>query len=170
MTEKRSSTRESAQLDLLMPDLDQGVGARQASTTSPRRGGGYRDVCTTVNFQKKRSAPQKSGALDDPRFAELRRMGLQRVWLEVASAIGVDAFLMMWRILDGDPVSQQNETYMRVRLRRYRSYLRFQRNRLIETLASQGVEPHEIRRRLEQQLGEKLSLRHIQRHASEGKL
>lgn len=40
--------------------------------------------------------------LPDPRLNEMREMGLQSVWIEVAEAIGVDAFLKMWWELDVD--------------------------------------------------------------------
>lgn len=97
-------------------------------------------------------------------------MGLQRVWLDVADAIGADAFLTLWRILDADPSTQHNDTSLRISLRVYRSYLRFQRNRYIEALASQGVPVPEIKRRIERQLCETVSLRHITRLAAGAKL
>ncbi|MBI3140988.1 MAG: hypothetical protein HYZ19_03890 [Rhodocyclales bacterium] len=99
----------------------------------------------------------------DPRLDELRRMGLQRVWIDVAEAIGIDAFLTMWRVLDADPMSWHNDTILRLRLRPYHSYLRFQRNRYIEALAAQGLRPDEIQVRLQRQLCESVSVRHIQR-------
>jgi hypothetical protein len=35
-------------------------------------------------------------ASPDPRIEELQRMGLQRLWLDVAKAIGVDALLKLF--------------------------------------------------------------------------
>ena len=94
-------------------------------------------------------------------------MGLPRTWLQVAEAIGVDAFLQMWRILDQDE-SMLVSGHLRgagmvieVRLRPYRSYLRFQRNRYIETLAALKVPCATIREMLKRQLGEEISERHI---------
>jgi hypothetical protein len=97
-------------------------------------------------------------------------MGLPRVWLRVAEAIGIDAFLATWRILDADPSTWHNETILRVRLRPYRSYLRYQRNRYIEALTAQGLKPEEIQRRLQRQLGESVSHRHITRLGKGDKL
>lgn len=135
----------------------------------PPGGGGYQDVCTVLEFEKKPPARKKNAAAD-PRLDELRRMGLPRVWLQVAEAIGVDAFLATWRILDADPATWHNETILRVRLRPYRSYLRYQRNRYIEALTAQGLKPDEIRQRLRKQLGEDVSHRHITRLAKADRL
>lgn len=97
-------------------------------------------------------------------------MGLPRVWLQVSEAVGVDAFLKMWRIIDADPSAWHNDTILRVRLRPYRSYLRYQRNRYIEALTAQGLKPDEIQRRLRKQLGEDVSHRHITRLAKADKI
>lgn len=200
MEQKRSSGRESAQLDLFETCTNMGhglcqctnmvpslcpirkstdrvvectalvrVGGRQEAGASAPQGGGYPDICNVLEFQKKRPR-QKNGAARDVRLDELRKMGLQRVWLDVAEAIGADAFLAMWRIIDADPATQHNDTSLRLSLRVYRSYLRFQRNRYIEALATQGVPPLEIKRRLERQLCETVSLRHITRIAATAKL
>lgn len=87
-------------------------------------------------------------------------MGLPRTWLQVAEAIGIDAFLAMWRILDADE-SLHEDNMVQAHLRPYRSYLRFQRNRYIETLASLRVPCATIREMLKRQLGEEISERHI---------
>lgn len=87
-------------------------------------------------------------------------MGLPRTWLQVAEAIGVDAFLAMWRILDADE-SLHEDNMVKAHLRPYRSYLRFQRNRYIETLAALKVPCATIRDMLKRQLGEEISERHI---------
>lgn len=162
MNEKRSTEHENAQLTLLLGTNEQGVGARQAAPTLPHGGGGYLDICMGLEFQKKRD-PAEKNAPRDPRLDDMQRMGLPRVWMLVAEAIGADAFLATWRILDSDPSSWHNETILRVRLRPYRSYLRYQRNRFIEMLAAQGLKPDEIKRRLRLQLGEDVSDRHILR-------
>lgn len=169
MDQKRSPRQEIAQLLLPLPEPAGGVGGRQAEEPSSPRGGGYPDICTVLEFQKKRPR-RKNGADRDVRLDELHKMGLQRVWLDVAEAIGADAFLTMWRIIDADPSSQHNDTSLRLSLRVYRSYLRFQRNRYIEALAAQGVSPQEIKRRLQRQLCESVSLRHITRIAATAKL
>lgn len=163
MEEKRSQDNESAQLSLLPGLQPGGVGARQTPQPLPPGGGGYLDVCTVLDFQKKAEDSKKTAPPADPRLDELRRMGLPRVWLRVAEAIGIDAFLTTWRILDADPSTWHNETILRIRLRPYRSYLRYQRNRYIEALTAQGLKPEEIQRRLQRQLGESVSHRHITR-------
>ncbi|OHC66530.1 MAG: hypothetical protein A2040_10725 [Rhodocyclales bacterium GWA2_65_19] len=163
MEEKRSQKQENAQLSLLPGALPDGVGARQTPQAKPPRGGGYQDVCTVLDFQNPPSGAKKNAPPDDPRLEELRRMGLSRVWLRVAESIGIDAFLATWRILDADPSTWHNESILRVRLRPYRSYLRYQRNRYIEALTAQGLKPPEIKRRLQRQLGETVSHRHITR-------
>lgn len=163
MEEKRSQEHESAQLSLLPDYQTGGVGARQGAPALPPGGGGYQDVCTVLDFQKKPADSKKTGPAGDPRLDDLRRMGLPRVWLRVAEAIGTDAFLATWRILDADPSAWHNETILRIRLRPYRSYLRYQRNRYIEALTAQGLKPDEIQRRLQRQLGETVSHRHITR-------
>jgi len=112
--------------------------------------------CTILNFGK--NAGQKKR---DPRIDELRQMGLQRVWLEVAEAIGVDNFLMMWRILDSDQASICDDGRLLMPIRNYRTFLRYQRNRYIESLDSMGHKPPEIQKKLKDQLCEQISIRHI---------
>ncbi len=90
-------------------------------------------------------------------------MGLPRTWLRVASAIGVDAFLAMWRILDSECGDIQPGEVLRVHLRRYRSYLRYQRNRLIESLYAEGKNPDEIKAHIRSVLSENVSPAHISR-------
>ncbi len=170
MIEKRSPEQESAQLQLLLDTQTPGVGARQTPPPFPHGGGGYLDICTAANFGKKTAGAEKNAPARDPRLDDLQRMGLPRVWMLVAEAIGADAFLATWRILDSDPSSWHNETILRVRLRPYRSYLRYQRNRFIEALVSQGLKPDEIKRRLRMQLGEDVSDRHILRLAKADRL
>jgi hypothetical protein len=112
----------------------------------------------------------RPGAPPDPRLAELRRMGMQHYWVEVAEAVGVDAFLAMWRIIDRQKSLQLDPagSGSLVHLRSYDSYLRFQRNRWIECLAEAGVPTKEIRRRVAEQIGENLTERHIYRLRKRG--
>jgi len=158
MEEKRSSDHETAQPDL----FDQGVGARQASSNLPPGGGGYQQTCTAPKFSAR---PAESKKTRDPRLDELQRIGLKRVWLDVAEEIGVDAFLAMWRILDADESSRHKEGFLQIHLKLYKSFLRYQRNRYIEALAGQGYKPVEIQQSLTRQLREPVSLRHIARLA-----
>ena len=172
--EKRSSGQKVAQGVLDLGPAPEGWGPGTAPAPLPPGGGGDLKVCTAVDFQKSARGAEKNAAPapidEDPRLDELRRMGLQRVWINVAAEIGVDAFLAAWRVLDADPATQHTDTSLRVSMRVYRSYLRYQRNRYIEALAAQGVSPPEIRKRLDRQLREQVSLRHISRIAGAAKL
>jgi hypothetical protein len=163
MNEKRSSIEENAQFSL----FEEGVGARQACPPPSPPGGGYQETCTVLKFSARPPEAKKNA---DPRLDELARMGIQRVWLEVAEAIGVDAFLTVWRILDAEPASHHKEGRLQLNLKLYRSYLRFQRNRYIEALARKGLKPLEIQWHLNRQLRESVSLRHISRIADGDRL
>lgn len=135
------------------------VGARQASMRLPQRGGGYPDVCTI--FGAAVPAPNAAGA-DDPRIDELRIVGIPRIWIRVARVIGFDAFVSMWQVLmQATHVDQRS----RVVVPNYTRYLRFQRNRLIRQLVSEGHGVDEIREVVKQVTGEVVSESHI-RHAS----
>lgn len=153
---KRSSAREIAR-------SSEGVGGRQASSIPSAGGGGYLNKCTVLNFDP--DAEQKKR---DPRLDELREMGLPRPWVEVGEAIGVDALMKTWRILDRDQSSHSENGRMLVPMRRYSTFLRYQRNRYIEALNSQGMKPKEIREKINAQLGEQLSLCHILRITKQG--
>lgn len=156
MSDKRSLEGKNAQPDL----FDDGVGARQEDAHPPAGGGGYQETCRVLNFSARPPAPKNGG---DPRLSELEQMGLQAVWLNVAAEIGVDAFLSMWRVIDADPASHNKEGFLQLGLKNYRSYLRFQRNRYIESLAAQGLKPLDIRLHLARHFRESVSLRHISR-------
>lgn len=156
--EKRSSEREIVKPDTHQADLFNGVGGRHSPTHSPAGGGGYQNICTVLNF-----SPDGEQKKRDPRLDELREMGLQRVWLDVAEEVGVDAMLKTWRILDRAHASAGDEGRFMVPMRSYGSYLRFQRNRYIEALDALGLKPKEIRDKLSKQLCEQISIRHISR-------
>ena len=163
MSDKRSSEWKNAQPDL----FEGGVGARQEDAPPPAGGGGYLETCRVLNFSARPPA-QKNGG--DPRLNELEQMGLQAVWLNVAAEIGVDAFLTMWRVVDGDPASHNKEGFIQISLKNYRSYLRYQRNRYIESLAAQGLKPLDIRRYVARHFRESVSYRHISRISCGDKL
>lgn len=155
---KRNSEHESGKSDTAQGDQVQGVGGRQGSIPSLAGGGGYQDICSVLNFD-----PTTEQKKRDPRLAELREMGLQRMWLDVAEEIGVDALLKMWRILDQDKASIGDDGRLLVPLRSYSTYIRYQRNRYIESLATMGMKPREIQEKLNAQLCEQISIRHISR-------
>lgn len=152
---KRRAWDASQQLDWVGHEDVQGVGARQPEAHAPAGGGGYLDECTT---------PQ---VWADVKLRELADMGLPRVFLDVAVAIGYDNFLTMWKILDADYERRDNTDgrMIEIEMRRFRSFRRFQRNRFIESLAP-FMECEAIRDRVEDELGENLSLHHVRRLAN----
>lgn len=156
MNVKRHSAHEIAQADLFGASVSPGVGARQASDRFPAGGGGYQDMCGTQNF----SCPSQ-----DPRFAELRRIGLPRMWLILAETVGFDAFLEVWRRLtiEGEDSGYARETggVKMPSLRSYDAYLRYQRNRYIDALAARGLKPAEVRRAVARNLSEPLDEKHV---------
>jgi hypothetical protein len=147
-----------------------GVGGRRGPAPVSTRGGGYQDNCNVFEFDV--GVKKIAG---DPRLDELASMGLPEYWLQVAAYLGVDAFLGMWRILDANrnsiPAASSNgANSMAPTLRTYSNYLRFQKNRFVETLAAQGVEPKEIQKRVENQLCESISIVHIRRLTQKNKI
>ncbi len=132
----------------------EGVGGRHGSRSPTGQGGGYQDICTALNTPLEKKS--------DARLAELRDVGLSRVWLTVAEVIGVDAFLDAWKVLDQQATHinpGQREIYVPL----FASYLRFQRNRFILALADHGTSVDEIRRKVRTVLCEDISARHITR-------
>ena len=93
---------------------------------------------------------------------ELRRVGLSRVWLDVAQLGGPSRFLEVWRKLDREELIEQ-EGRLRLTIPRFRLYLRYQRNRYIEELTRAGYGATEIRERVQTELGETISLAHVWR-------
>lgn len=181
MRDRRSAARAQAwdQLDLLA-DVD-GVGGRLAQGHGQAGGGGYLDGCTPSehrqrppkNFAKTFTAAANGNLA--PReaalLAELDQMGLPRVVLQVAHAIGFDNFMAAWSILDGaHEIRTDNDSGIYVRLPRLNAYRRFQRNRFIETLAALGYSQPEISRQVKRELGEDVSDRHIWRLMAAGRV
>ena len=160
--DKRSSTRR-AELRALGHDAKpQGVGGRRAPVEIPTGGGGYLGTCTVLNFE----IPVPKNNCDDARINELRIMGLPTILIHCAELLGFEAFLLLWRTLDAEPSLRTNKGDLAIRMRPFRSYLRFQRNRYIETLAGAGMDIREIQEQLRRELCEKVSCRHILRIAT----
>jgi len=105
------------------------------------------------------SAPGKF----DTRRAEFVDMGLGAVWLALIDTIGVDSFLAVWRILDAHPPHWHDSGRLRIEIRRYCAYLRFQRNRYVEALYQAGTPLPEIKRRVDLAFGENLTEAHLSR-------
>lgn len=155
VSERRNSRRETAQFDLFDGAAGAGVGARQAESSAPGGGGEYLEICGHSNFE----------VSNDPRFDELRRLGLPRAWMMIAETVGFDAWLAVWRMLSA---AEFNEWVRRdtggtrmPMLRSYDSYLRFQRNRYIEALKARGLGVSEVARAVARNLHERLDESHV---------
>ena len=137
------------------------MGGRRPPGTPAPGGGGYLSSRTAPNLRIAAAADR------DARLDELRELGLTAIWIEVAESIGYDAFMRLWQILDRefDRTDPAPGVFIRVQLRRYSSYLRFQRNRYIESLADAGLSTNEIHRRLRADLCETVTPGHIGRIA-----
>lgn len=173
-----------AQLDLL--DGGHGVGARQPGSAAQPGGGGYLNVCTppevakglekkiAKNFRFPQTEKFGQAAVDPREMAlldELEAMGLSRVMLQIAHAIGVDHFMAMWQILDSSyEAMTDNDSGIYIRLQRLSAYRRYQRNRFIEAMAAMGKSQPEISRMVKRELGESMTDRHIFRLMSKGKV
>ncbi|CAM8627682.1 hypothetical protein MCEMSHM24_02736 [Comamonadaceae bacterium] len=182
MSELRSGKRAQAwdQLDLLTPDGSppHGVGGRQACEAAQGGGGGYLNGCTPpkaalrgskkiANFFASPTTEPREAAL----LAELDAMGLSRVMLQVAHAIGFDNFMAMWQILDGSyEALADNDSGIYIRLQRLSAYKRYQRNRFIEAMVRMGMTQPEISRAVKRDLGEEVSDRHIFRLMAGGRV
>lgn len=156
MMERRSTNDAGTQIDWVQQVTGQGVGGRQAHAARTARGGGYLHECTPSQLLA--SGP------DGPRLRELEEMGLPGMWLEMAHQIGYDNFLTVWRMLDAEyERGGESGSMIRLHMRRYSSFQRFQRNRFIESLAAEGLPDSVIRERVKCEIGDELSLSHIQR-------
>ena len=135
-----------------------GVGARQASTLPPPEGGGYLNTYRFCELEN-RDFEKKS----DPRLRQLYEVGLSSTMLQIATEIGVDNFLKMWEILDKDESLWSDSGGLLVRIRRFRSWLRHERNRFIKDLASSGERDDCIKKRVATQFGDNLHSTSISR-------
>lgn len=154
MSQTRSAARAGVQLDWVGQVPVQGVGVRQERASLAGRGGGYLGECTPLQV------------LTDARLRELDEMGLPGIWLALAQSIGYDHFMVMWRLMDAEQAMlADEETMIHVKIRRYSSFKRYQRNRYVETLVAEGLSDTEIRQRIRCELGEDLSISHIGRLA-----
>lgn len=157
MDEKRNPTAGTAQSDLFGLPSTPTPGARQVAPPTPAGGGGYLPTRGFQNFEQ--------DAAVDPRFAELRRLGLPAAWLIVAESVGVDAFLEVWRRLSSEEFSEYvrrdtGGTRMPT-LRSFDSWLRYQRNRYVAALARRGFSSAEVRRAVQRNLRESLDEKHV---------
>lgn len=144
-----------------LPGMDaQGWGLGSDASPSPAWWGGYPDVCTDFEF----SEIGEKKIIRDPRLDDLAAMGLQRAHLDVAAAVGVDNFIVLWKIYDADQrYSDDADSRLRVCFPRFSLYNRFQRNRYAELLFRAGKSVAEVSQRIEKYMCEKLTERHVLR-------
>lgn len=145
-----AADRRSAEAAACTPG--QGVGGRQALPSPRPGGGGYLD---------ERTPPEV--AAPDLRLREFAEIGLSATWLKVAGLLGYDTFVELWRLLSSDPALRDDDNQIALRLRPFDRYERYQRNRYIETLVAAGLDAHTIWSRIQTDIGERLSLRHVKR-------
>ena len=160
-TEKRSGTRRTGPPGAGHPSHQAAqpppLGGRQPSPPPPPRGGGYQDSCSSAQLAV--GAPAR--AARDPRIEELRRVGIGRVWIKVAEAVGFEPFLLVWQTLASDTSVLDERS--RVLVPSPTRYQLHQRNLLIKTLAQEGVGVEEICERVNRALGERLSAKRVKR-------
>ena len=152
---KRSSSNGIEFVDVQEQGSAQGVGGRQEDRSTPIEGGGYLDIYTISKIEF---------SLDsDPRFALLKYAGLSDLWLGIAEMVGFDTFLEIWHRID---VSDPNHPMARASMPQFSKLKKAKRDLLIMQLSTQGLRPHIIQRRIQQELREHLSIRHIARIAA----
>lgn len=138
-------------------DHGQGVGGRHRERPPAPGGGGYLDVYI------------KTGAAD-PRLLELAEMNLSSKWIQIAAAIGVDAFLVVWRILDDSQSNSAQTGYAtRLRVPLFSQYMKYQRNKVIHALSGAGMSSNEIKEKIKKDLCEDLHRVHIAKIARKNK-
>lgn len=129
----------------------------------------HAELQSALQAEAAKAAPEAPRAgTGDPRLAELLDIGLSASWVAVARLVGYEDFVGLWRYWSAQQGLRGKGGQIELRLRGVRAFDRYQRNRYIETLVASGLKPSEIYSMVKQQLGEKLSLRHLNRlvHAS----
>lgn len=130
---------------------DDEVGARHKGFAPPQGGGRYLDICTTFEVSEKNSR--------DPRIDELAEARIGNFWLSLAREIGFDAFIVVWNTLSSRAAS--GDDGHRVYVPKFDAFIRYQRNRLILSLANNGLKAKEIREHVQHELKEDISTQHI---------
>ena len=162
MSEKRSQTQGNA--------LTKGVGARHPTPPAPRQGGGYLEIYTFSEFGFRPSEKNRAAAPEkDPRLQQLREIGLNHIWQEVAGAIGYDNFIKMWQILDGHDEIRRPDGAILTALRAYRAQKRYQRDRFGVLIKRKFGNAAAVER-VERQMCEKVGSSHISRVAQRVKI
>ncbi len=102
----------------------------------------------------------KQGAIQDERILELRKIGISNWLILLAEEIGYDNMLIVWRRLSYEAGKYGEH---RIRIQRWTSFMRYQRNQLIFSLNDEGKTAKQIRKYLLSGLGESPAIIHIDR-------
>jgi len=90
----------------------------------------------------------------------LRRIGLPQPWPRVAAIIGFDAFMALWHALATVDAAGTRD---RIVLPKLSTYMRYQRNQLMRSLAAEGLDLEQIRQHLTSITSDVPSTSHIRR-------
>lgn len=156
MGKKRNGRVDFAIADLFDDASVMGVGGWRGRAGSGGGGGGYPKNYGLPNFQ------MADVVFGDARLGDLVKIGIGGPWLRLARRVGFDVFLEIWRAICEDEGTRHDGGRRMPKLREFRAYQRFQRNEYIRGLAAASVEPKEIRRLVEKNAGERLSIKVIQ--------
>lgn len=146
MTEKRIR---GARIERIGSASGRGGGSAERPRHCPG-GGGSPGSCSAPGF-----------SLRAPTLGDLVASGVPAHWVAVAKAVGVEAMLEVWRVLDGsDTVADMGR---RVWVPYFSRWLRHQRRRLILDLTEAGHDRAEVRREVLRITGEPVSARYVSR-------
>ena len=137
------------------PSVQQGVGGRQGGSAPLQGGGGYQDIYTDLK-------PEPS---DDPRIRELKQIGMNPRWIEVAEAIGYEGFIKMWRILDQENLRSGFRQSTKITVPLFSKLIRWHRNQVLRTMAAadSDISPQELIACSERQFNMPLAERTLRR-------
>lgn len=133
------------------PPSHRGVGGRQGGSGPRQGGGGYLNGRTPPEFRK------------DIRLRELSEIGLSKIWLDIAAAVGYDQFIGIWKNISSKPELRDDSNQVALTIRPFRAYERYQRNRYIDTLVAAGLRPSQVHEVVRHDLGENLTVSQITR-------
>ncbi len=105
-------------------------------------------------------AAAEHGPIHDERIVELKKIGVSNWLILLAKEIGYENMLVVWCRLSYEA---GNNGEHRVRIQRWTSFLRYQRNQLIFSLNDEGKTPIQIRKYLISELGKSPVTTHIDR-------
>lgn len=136
------------------PDPGHTPGGRQEIPGRPAAGGGYRHICMKIDAAV--AAPSDAAAA----LEDLTRIGLSRAWLDVARAIGYEAFMVAWQILAGHPALDDRG---RIVVPVLGGLIRYRRNQFVRAMVAAGAADGDIVDAVKRTFGETLKDRNLRR-------